>query len=72
MASVVLDIGKLVSEYSKHQVDWYNNGLQLGIKALDVIKHDYLNKAGDCFQETLYITGLRMMNQLLNPVFKRQ
>lgn len=50
MALVVSDLGKLLSEYSKHQVDWYDLGLQLGIDkhALDVIKHDYQNKAGGC------------------------
>ena len=55
MALVVSDLGKLLSEYSKHQVDWYDIGLQLGIDkhALDVIKHDYQNKAGGCFREML-------------------
>ena len=55
MASVVLELRKLLSKYSKHQVDWYDIGLQLGIKkyALDIIKYDYPNKAGDCFWEML-------------------
>jgi hypothetical protein len=36
-------------------VDWHDIGLQLGIEknALDIIKHDYRNKNGDCFREIL-------------------
>ena len=55
MASVVLDLGELLSKYSRHQVDWYNIGLQLGIKkhVLDGIKQDCLNKTVECFREML-------------------
>ena len=55
MASVILDLGELLSKYSRHQMDWYNIGLQLGIKkhVLDGIKQDCPNKIVDCFREML-------------------
>jgi hypothetical protein len=45
MDSVDLDLRKLLTKYSRHQVDWYDIGLQLGIEKheLEIIKHDYWN-----------------------------
>ena len=51
----VNELGKLLSEYSKYQVKWYDTGLQLGIDkyVLDTVRGDCQNNIGSCFCKML-------------------